>query len=380
MNLKTFIFMVLSMLLLACSVDAIKVYDTQCYDDGSFKITLRANNEKDAYTSSMTLTADEKNIKGEWIGDRLTLTSSTEKEAVFEGSENQLVEAKSYAMKLLYKEGSESAEAELSFELQCPGLLFTCKRLGVKINDCLTSKSGLFEANLDIYGLEQSEKANLDPIKALEYIVDTMMLYKDINGYTSKRGSLPVGSTITKTGDGKYKISAQFDKYTTNRVTSLLARFNDNQLPTICSPVKYPGVILSHRQDCKYEQTQADIEAEKKARQQEKETASESVWTFATVNLDKLPPEKLRESLETEIKSLEDKKYKLDTKLNELYSKRNTLDQKEKEEAEKTGYTPLSKSDSAKKSQLNTLLMVLLGVVVLGGGLLGLLYKEGYFY
>jgi len=376
--------LILVSLLLVSSASALKVIRegevaegedfTKCYDDGSLTIVLKANNEIDAYTKTMVVSTGDKTLKGTWDNDVLKLTS-TQKTATFTGKENQLTEKKTYPIKINYKEGPADAmvDAELTFDLECPGLSFTCEKLGIKINDCMTSKRGSFNANLEIYGLEQSENAMLDPLKVVEYILYTQILYKDVNGYTSKNGNLPEGATIKKTGDNKYLIEAQFDLYTTNHVKSMIARFND-QLPRTCNPTKYPNIILSNRKDCTYVETEEDfIKDRKEAEQQLSISLTPKKW-------EEMPPEELRQAVNNEIAGLETKKSEIETRLNELYNKRNELSEEDSKKST-TGYSiKESKSEAAKKSQLKILLLFLFITLAVGGSLLAYLYKEGYFY
>ncbi len=372
--------LLLTFLLLAFSISAIRVVNegeeiTQCFDDGSLQIVLKANNNKDAYTKTMIVTADDKTIKGTWDNSILSLTSSADKQAIFTGKENQLIEAKTYLIKINFKEGPSTAmtDAELTFDLECPGLLFSCQRLGIKINDCMTSKRGDFETNLEIYGLEQSENAKLDPLKVIDYTLETQILYKDIDGYTSKKGSLPLGAAIQKTGNNKYNIKAQFDKYTTNHVKNMWVKFN-NRLPTTCSLVQYPEITLSHRQACKYVETKEDFIADKK------EAEQQTTISLTPKKWEDMPPEELRQAVFKEITDLESKKSEIDTRLNELYNKKNELE-KTKDDSTSTGYSIKEpQAESGKKSQLKILLLFLLIVVGVGGSLLAYLYKEGYFY
>lgn len=380
------IIIILTLLVLLHSVSAIKVNEAQCYDDGSIKIVLKANNEKEVYTKDIYITADDKRVKGSWEGEKLTILSGyDEKLATFTGIENQLTEQKTYSIKLAYKEiigGSTIQDAELTFNLECPGLIFTCKRLGIKINDCLTSKRGKFTANLDIYGLEQSEKGTMDPMKVIDYMLETQILYKDINGYTSKLGSLPYGATITKTSPNQYVVEAEFDKYTTNHAKNMWANFNSNMVKQ-CKPSQYPDIILSSKKQCAYKETEEDMQAEK-------EEAKEQETQSTTTQPKELPIDQLIVNMYNEINDLETKKTQIEGRLNELYQKRSELNELQgaKEEESKTGYSvkePASQkeptpSEAKKKSQLKILLLLLAMVIVIGGGLLGYLYRQGYFY
>ncbi|MDP2907187.1 MAG: hypothetical protein Q8O03_04565 [Nanoarchaeota archaeon] len=384
MGTKLLILILVSLLLVG-SVSALKVVweadvgegedATKCFDDGSFNIVLKANSGIDAYTNTMVVSTGDKTLKGIWDNDVLKLTSA-QKMATFTGRENQLLEKKTYPIKINYKEGPPDAmvDAELTFDLECPGLSFSCERLGIKINDCTTSKRGDFNANLEIYGMEQSENAMLDPLKVVEYTLETQILYKDINGYTSKKGSLPLGATIKKTGDNKYSIEAQFDKYTTNHARNMWVKFN-NMLPRTCSPIEYSDIILSHRQVCTYVETEGDFIADKQeAEQQPGLSLTPKKW-------EEMPPEELRNAVSQEISDLETKKSDIETRLNELYNKRTGLGNAEEESKSTTGYSiKESKSEAAKKSQLKILLLFLFITVTVGGSLLAYLYKEGYFY
>ncbi len=348
--------LMLIFLLLAYPISALRVIFegdevTQCFDDGSLNIVLKANDEKDAYTKTMIVSTGDKTLKGIWDNDVLKLTS-TEKIATFTGRENQLLEKKTYPIKINYKEGPPDAmvDAELTFDLECPGLSFSCERLGIKINDCMTSKRGDFNANLEIYGMEQSENAMLDPLKVIDYTLETQILYKDVNGYTSKKGSLPLGEVIKKTGENKYSVEAQFDKYTTNHVMNMWVKFN-NRLPRPCSPAEYSDIILSHRQECKYVETEEDFIADKK------EAEQQSGISLTPKKWEEMPPEELKDAVSKEISDLETKKSDIETRLNELYNKRTELGNVEEETKSTTGYSiKESKSEAAKKSQIKTLL------------------------
>lgn len=367
--MKRLIIIPLMLLLLAFSVSAIKVDKAECYDDGSFEIGLKANSDQYAYTKEMIVSADDKRVKGEWDNDKIMLTSSAyAKYATFTGKQNQLLEEKEYDMKIMYKLRTESTEedAVLEFKMQCPGLLFTCNKLGIRIKDCLTAKSGKFTANLDIYGLEQSPRGTMDPLKVIDYILDAQILYKDINGITSKRGSLPQGAAITKTGENQYHIEAYFDKYTTNHVEKMWVKFND-QLIRPCNPADYPNVILSHSSECEYKETEED---------------------YLAKLIPEVEPVEEEEpyDIEKEIQDLETKKSQIETRLKELYEQTGYVnDIKEEltdleEGTKNTGLTTGSVGVSKKQEQLNIMIFSMLGVFVVGGLLLTYLYKRGYFY
>lgn len=363
-------------LLLAFSVSAIKVYETECYDDGSIKLTLKANSEKDAYTKDMIILADEKRVKGSWDNTKLTLRETNSKYATFTGLENQLIEKKSYAIKISYKErlGEAVEDAELSFDLECPGLLFTCEKLGIKIKDCVTSKTGKFSANLDIYGLEQSKEGEMDPLKVIDYVLETQILYKDISNHVSKKGSLPKGATITKTADNQYLIEANFGKYTTNHVETMWTGFNNN-LVRPCDPTKYPSIILSYKQGCEYKETEEDVITWQKEQEEKQNLITGSLPEI------KKPVEELKKSLAEEIYGLELRRTEIETKLNELYKQREEQSpEEEKEEEKPTGYSIKESGSSNKKTQLKIMLVSLLAVILIGGSLLAYLYKRGYFY
>lgn len=362
-------------LLLAFSVSAIKVHESGCYDDGSLKITLKANSEKDAYTKDMTILADEKRVKGSWDNTKLTLREPNSKSATFTGIENQLVEKKVYSIKISYKErlGEAVEDAELGFDLECPGLLFTCEKLGIKIKDCVTSKTGKFTSNLDIYGLEQSKEGGMDPLKVIDYVLETQILYKDIFDYVSKKGSLPKGATITKTAENQYLIEANFDKYTTNHVKTMWAGFNNN-LVRPCDPAKYSNIILSYKQGCEYKETEEDIVTWQKEQEEKQNLITGSLPEI------KNPVEELKKSLAEEIYELELKRTEIEAKLNELYEQREEQSQEEAEEEKPTGYSIKESDSSNKKTQLKIMLISLSAVILIGGALLAYLYKEGYFY
>ncbi|MCG2718749.1 MAG: hypothetical protein L6408_07955 [Nanoarchaeota archaeon] len=321
------LFVPLMFLLIVFSVSAVRLETAECFDDGRIEITLKADGNT-AYTNSIKIIAEGKNVKGSWDNDFLALTSYINKRATFTSLENRLVEERTYQITMPYEEKIDeqtTQEGELTFELDCPGLIFTCEKMGIKLNDCVTSKREKITAHLDIYGLEQSPGLNLDPLKVIDFKLRTQMLYRDINEVVSKTGSLPKGATITKVADNKYLLEANFDSYTTNRIYEMSVNFNDN-LKRPCSPVDYPNIILSDKTTCVYIETEEDKLEEKKEKEETKAEESARNTGFSVV----------------EDEPIDDK--------------------------------------SRKKSQLKTLMWILLGSLLIGGVLLYYLYEEGYFY
>jgi len=344
-------------LLLIFSASAIKIVEeeTKCLDDGSIELVLKANSGKDAYTNDMTILAEGRNIKGKWEGEKISL-SQLYKEATFKSRENRLVEPRTYSLQLLYKEttdGINKEDAELTFDLECPGLFFTCEQLSVKIEECVTSLTGKFKAYMSIYGMEQSVKGTMDPLEVIDYDLNAKILYKDINGYTSKRGSMPAGATVTKLGPGKYLIASEFDEYTTNHVTDMIVRFND-QLKRPCNPADYPEAIFSNKATCDYRETEDDIEADEDllAKYREEEKEPEKIET-----VEELVEEFLEESEEGILEGTNEESMTTGNSVKEQIT-----------------------VQERKKNQLKVLITILFSVLIIGGVLLSYLYKQGYFY
>lgn len=368
------------LLILIITALAIKIDgEPECYDDGSFIIPLKADSEKYTYTKEIKVTVDGKSLKGTWSNDKIKLTAnSIDKYATFTGLEDQLIEKKTYTIKLDYKLRTESFEEdeEMTFDLECPGLFFTCNRLGIKINDCLTSKTGKFTSNIEIYGLEQSAKGKMDPLEVIDFLLDTQILYKDIDGLTSKKGSLPEGATVVKVSDNKYLVESNFPKYTTNHVTTMKVIFNDN-LKRPCNPVDYSDVIFTNQKECVYKETEEDRELMTKEDQEKQKLIEEQSKLI------------LEKSVEEKIKSLETKKFEIENELSKLYiqtgrnseeSEENKVEEK-KQESMNTGYSVKESSGLTKKQgRLKIMSFFMIGVIALGGLLLFYLYREGYFY
>jgi len=371
-NMKRNIMLIIMFFVIVSSVSAIKVEKSSCDNDGSFEITLKANTNEYAETDDITITADGTKIKGSWDKSVIKMgADANEKQSIFKAEENQLVEEKDYTIKISYTGITESfeSEKELDLELECPGLVFSCNRIGLEIEECFTTKSGRFTANLNIHGLEQSKEADLDPFDVIDYDLETQMLYKDINGYTSKKGNLIEGSNIMKIQDNTYAIKGSFPKYTTNYVKKMIVRFNDN-LPRACIPTDYPDLILSDVKQCEYRQFEEEEE--------EEETGIPEGF------FEKPEPEEIVEEEIPEEFAEEPPEEELNEKLEQELDEGNTQDEPVEETSESlnTGYIVAEDSSGTakKKARLKVLVFSLLGVMIVSGALLSYLYKEGYFY
>jgi len=96
-----------------------------------------------------------------------------------------------------------------SYSFNCPGLVFSCKLLGVNVDDCY-NKNGVFTAEFSVKGLKQSESSQariLNINKDLDYSLKANKQYIDINNFNSRKGSLPKSYSISPAGEGKYKLT-----------------------------------------------------------------------------------------------------------------------------------------------------------------------------
>lgn len=339
MKHKIFLITALILLFYIIPVSAeIKVTDAQCYEDGSFKIEIMANSEDVIYMSDIILSAENRKVKGAWNNDRIWLTdSAANKYATFTGIEDQLILAEPYTIKIDYKMTKEDLTKipkTETFELECPGLLFTCNRLSLNLKSCETSEGGKFTAQIEVMGLEQSERRKLDPVKVIDYILDADQYYKDITGRTGKRGSLPQGYTIERIKDYTYKISYSF--IDGNFIKDMWVKFNDN-LPKQCNPSDYPQLQFSSKKECKH-----------------------GVVTEEEI-LEEMDIEKIREKYKEQITEKKE-------------------EQKEEPTQNPAGYSIKDAeitSQAGKKSQLKLLGLILLGVIIVGGSAVFYFYKQG---
>lgn len=315
-------------LLIVFSVSAVRLETAECFDDGRIEVTIKAGGSI-AYTNQISVFAEGKNLKGSWDKNFISLTDPQNKKSTFISLENYLTGERSYQMTVYYTEKIDeetTQDGEFTFDLECPGLIFTCEKVGLKLNDCVSSKRGKITANMNIYGLEQSPGLNLDPLKVLDFKLRAQILYRDINGVVSKIGGLPEGAKITRVAENKYLVEAYFNKYTTNRVHDIQVNFND-KLTRPCSPINYPGGIFGDKISCTYVETEDDKLDEKNEKEMAKAEEEAYRNTGFSVIEDEAPDDKAR-----------------------------------------------------KKGQLKTLMWILLGSLLIGGVLLYYLYEEGYFY
>ncbi len=237
--------------------EALIVEKTGCKNDGSFFIDLKAENKTPIYTSNITIRSGDAVLTGEWSSLYIKKSETSSREyATFTSEEDLLVEKKRYPLSIDYYLGDEQKSAESYVD--CPGLVFTCKRLGIEIERCYTMNNE-FNAYLVIKGLEQSEQSVMDPKAVVSYQLEVSGRYLDIDGIRTSKGSLPLGYRLTKDTKDRYFLSHSFED---NYVKKLWVGYN-TEMPWSCSKDDYPEIAFYDYKECTIKKAEDVAEAEK---------------------------------------------------------------------------------------------------------------------
>ncbi len=256
--MKTIKLSFIFLLIFALGVSALEVSESECKKDGSLRLVLKADSTMKAYTEDIGVKVVGTPMFGTWNILYVTRSESASREyTTFQSDENILTSKRSYPINIDYKDTKEDGTKlpkTLSFEVECPGLLFSCKNLNISIESCENQKNGLFRAVLDVKGLEQSQLAKMDIMQVVDFLVDAENKYKDSTGKETSRGTLPLKSQVTRLEKDKYVVRYEFSSKNNNTVKSLWVGYNNN-LVQPCKQDQYPEVEFYGKIECSKEET-----------------------------------------------------------------------------------------------------------------------------
>ena len=231
------------------------VYDTNCEKDGSLTLFFGTYSSNNIYTEDIKVKAEyigeaiirkpKFDVVGIWshdfinedvgsIKERTTLTSE---EAVFNLTGKYIITVDYMHNNLLYT---------TSHKTYCPGFEFSCKLIGVYVDDCRNINNERFEASARIYGMGDITKENLTLDDNIKFMLWAEFDYEDFKGHISERGSLPKGVKISNPEYGQYYFNvSNFD----NKIKSFVGKFiGINSIEGGC--VNYPNISLYSYKEC----------------------------------------------------------------------------------------------------------------------------------
>ncbi|MFH1210841.1 MAG: hypothetical protein V1645_02900 [archaeon] len=275
------------MLILAISVNAIEVYDKECKNDGSIRLLLKADSKSTVYMTDVKVMYGQEEMKGDWDNQYITKSDTAKREyAEFQSYGSYLKEKKTYRINIEYQETGEDGEKTSrtdTLEIGCPGLVFSCNGLGIKIESC-TNSDELFRAVITAKGLEQSQEAKMDVKTAVDFLLEAENKYKDITGKEGSRGAVPEKAQVISPEKDKYVLRYEWEG--SNNIKTMRVGYNED-LTARCKPEEYPEIKFYDRMDCTTEET--TIKEEKKeetpiATQAVKETKQEPAQKTKTAD------------------------------------------------------------------------------------------------
>lgn len=209
--------LILFLVLLAGNAFAYDLHLNDCRNTGSFSFNMKTigsekidvNNLKLSVISPSGKTFDINN-QGKW--DTKDIISSKGDGSLFNSNEGIFSESGRYMLNLNYGSNARSAV------FNCPGLLFSCQLLDIRVNSC-SNENGIFKTELTVKGLKPSDLASakvIDLIDGLDYTFSAEKPYEDINGNIMAGGSLPKNYKMTELGDDKYLFEAEMGENIVN--------------------------------------------------------------------------------------------------------------------------------------------------------------------
>jgi len=244
---------IIALLILVLGVNGLDIFDKECKNDGSLKLVVKADSKNVLYTKDIEVRLGNTAMQGSW--DRIDIVKSTTAArgySTFQSEENILTAKRPYPINLIYKmtneDGSEGYETK-SFEVECPGLEFSCKNLNITIQSCENQEGGFFRAVLFIGGLEQSERAKMDINQVVDFMLETENKYKDTTGKETTRGTLPYKSQVIRMQKDMHVVRYEFSSKNMNTVKNIWAGYNNN-MRYQCKQDKYPSVKFYDKIDC----------------------------------------------------------------------------------------------------------------------------------
>lgn len=240
------------LLLLILNVSALELFDKECKDDGSLKLVLKGDSPAKVYTQDITVKVGQAPVNGSWDSPYMTRATISKMEySTFQTEENTLRSSGLYTINIDYIETNDTgnkAYESMSFNVDCPGIQFTCKALEMKIESCENNNDGLFRAVVDANGLEQPGTANINLLQAVDFYLEAESQYKDMTGNEVVRGSLPLNTQVLRIQKDKYVLRYEFSKK--NRVKTLRAEFNTRNMNHYCEKDKYQDVKFYDKITC----------------------------------------------------------------------------------------------------------------------------------
>lgn len=241
------VFVLLLALPFACGLE---LYDIECYNDGHVEFTVSAENESKAYTKDIAVFSGNELVEGSW-GDTIFMEKSSianRKYGTFTSKEGVFTKKEVYNIKVDYAitmNATTKYNQSLSFQANCPGLLFTCSKLNLSIQDCY-NQDNKFKAIMKIQGLSQSNDAKMDPAKVVSYTISASNIYQGINNFNSKEGGLPLNYNISSLSNEEYLLEFGFEG---NSVNKLFVELNEEMF-IACSRDKYSQVKYYDSKEC----------------------------------------------------------------------------------------------------------------------------------
>ena len=255
--------MLLTAVFTSTYVSALNLKEVQCNNDGSMEFTVIGTDPDESYTKDMIVRIEDLIVNGTWTGKSVKDSySEKQRYATFSMPENALPEKKAYKINLYYLEDDQSKTKE--FEADCPGLVFSCSLLYIDVDRCYTDK-GHFTAEITAKGLRQSNLVNgfnVDPGKALDFMISTKNPYKAKTNIIDKRGPLPSEFHISESGPDKYLLTFDLDQ--NNYVKDIaLGLSEDRSFPLYladkCRTSKYSHIKLSDYETCSLHESEEPV-------------------------------------------------------------------------------------------------------------------------
>ncbi len=269
---------IIIILILTLGVNALEIYDKECKNDGSLRVVVKGDSKAKVYTSEIEVKVGQIAMPGSWDTNYVTRSTTAAREySTYQSEANILTAKRSYPINVEYKETQEDGSKTIGtapFEIECPGLVFSCKNLNITILSCENQEDGLFRSSIHISGLEQSEIAKMDVMQVVDFIIEAENKYKDMTGKETARGTLPYKAQVIRIEKDEYVVRYEFSSKNNNTVKTLWAGYNNN-LKYTCKQVQYPEVKFYDKVECVKQETAQQTEPEEEKVDTQTETEKE---------------------------------------------------------------------------------------------------------
>lgn len=200
----------------------------QCFDDGSFEISVENLKNYRISTESIQVVATQgtSNITppGSWFfigdkGDEVPLEKVYGSDNRFKSPIGVLNETGSYTVKLRYKECESFPDfCESKFVLQnCPGYRYNCGILNLKINKCYNREN---QGYVILSGLNNEQYSKINPIDDIVYNIKTKTRVWLANNNLE-------GMTYNDIGNDTYLVKFPLENLTSNKLELVEARVSE---------------------------------------------------------------------------------------------------------------------------------------------------------